>query len=285
MSNIKNNSKVFSLLNGLFLSILAVTMLIPLINVLAVSFTTNMESYENTIKLFPRNPSIIGYIELFQRVAILKPFVNNIIVTISGTTLHIFFCSMAGYVLVREKFKGKVLLVALCTIPMMVPFQMIIIPVYVTMRRLGLIDTLYALILTGVISTFSIFLMKNYFEGIPRSLEESALVDGATELIIFFRIYMPLAKPGLATIGIFEFVSRWNQFLPAVLFINSTEKYTLQIALRSLIINQELTSTTQSVANNTQMAGIVITVLPLIILYIFAQKYFIKGAMTGAVKG
>jgi putative aldouronate transport system permease protein len=285
VSNIKNNSKVFSLLNGLFLFTLAITMVIPLINVLAVSFTTNLESYENTIKLFPREPSVIGYIQLFQRVAILTPFINNIIVTVSGTILHILFCSMAGYVLVREKFKGKVLLVALCTIPMMVPFQMIIIPVYVTMRRLGLIDTLYALILTGVISTFSIFLMKNYFEGIPKSLEESALVDGATELIIFFRIYLPLAKPGLATIGIFEFVSRWNQFLPAVLFINSSEKYTLQIALRSLIVNQELTSTTQSVANNAQMAGIVITVLPLIIIYVFAQKYFIKGAMAGAVKG
>ena len=192
---------------------------------------------------------------------------------------------MAGYVLVREKFKGKVLLVALCTIPMMIPFQMIIIPVYVTMRRLGLIDTLMALILTGAISTFSILLMKNYFEGIPRSLEESALVDGATDLIIFFKIYLPLATPGLATIGIFEFVNRWNQFLPAVLFINSTEKYTLQIALRSLVVNQELTSTTQSVANNAQMAGIVVSVLPLIIVYVFAQKYFIKGIMTGAIKG
>ena len=161
MTKKNKNIRLFPILNGLLLGALALTMIIPLINVLAVSFTTNLESYENTVKLFPRDPSIIGYKELFKRVAILRPYINNIIVTVSGTFLHILFCSMAGYVLVREKFKGKTLLVALCTIPMMVPFQMIMIPVYVTMRRLGLVDTLYALILTGVISTFSIFLMKN----------------------------------------------------------------------------------------------------------------------------
>ena len=284
MKHISKSRRLFVIINVFFLMFLAVTMIIPLINVLAVSFTGNLESYENTIKLFPRKPSIIGYVELFERVAILTPFINNSIVTVIGTILHILFCSMAGFVLVREKFRGKTLLVILVTIPMMIPFQMIIIPVYVTMKRLGLIDTLSALILTGIVSTFSILLMKNYFEGIPKSLEESAVIDGATELTVFFKIFFPLAKPGIATIGIFQFVSRWNQFLPAVLFINSPEKYTLQIALRSLVISQELTSTTQSVANNARMAGIVISVIPLLVVYIFAQKYFIKGIMTGAVK-
>jgi len=284
MKHISKGRRLFVIFNIFFLTFLAVTMIIPFINVLAVSFTGNLESYENTIKLFPRKPSVIGYVELFERVAILTPFINNCIVTVIGTILHILFCCMAGFVLVRERFRGKTLLVILVTIPMMIPFQMIIIPVYVTMKRLGLIDTLSALILTGIVSTFSILLMKNYFDGIPKSLEESAVIDGATELTVFFRIFLPLAKPGIATIGIFQFVSRWNQFLPAVLFINSPEKYTLQIALRSLVISQELTSTTQSVANNARMAGIVISVIPLLVVYVFAQKYFIKGIMTGAVK-
>jgi putative aldouronate transport system permease protein len=191
---------------------------------------------------------------------------------------------MAGFVLVRSRFPGKALAVILVTVHMMIPFQMIIIPVFVTMRRFGLTDTLYSLILIDIVSTFSILLMKNYFESIPRSLEESAVIDGANEWIVFAKVYLPLAKPGIATIGIFQFVSRWNHFLPAVLFINSTDKYTLQIALKSLVVSSELTSTTQSVANNARMAGIVVSIIPLLLVYILAQKYFTSGIMVGAVK-
>jgi len=267
---------LFVIINNLILITLALTMVIPLLNVLAVSFTTDttdLESYENVIKLFPREPSLEGYEALFQRVAILRPFLNNVFVTVIGTFLHVLFCAMAGYVLVREKFPGKAILVIIVTIPMMIPFEMIIIPVYVTIKRLGLMDTLWSIIVIGVVSTFSILLMKNYFEGIPRSLEESAFIDGAGEITVFFRLYLPLAKPGLATITIFQFVSKWNHILPAVLFLNTAEKYTLQIALQSLVVSQELTSTTQSVANNARMGGIVVAIIPLIVVYLFAQKY------------
>jgi len=285
--NVRKSSieqKLFLIINNLFLIFLVLTMIIPLVNVLAVSFTTDLESYENTIKLYPREPSIEGYITLFQRVAILRPFLNNVFVTVIATFLHVMFCSMAGYVLTRKSFLGKGIVIALVTLPNMVPFEMIIIPVYVTIKRLGLMDTLWAIILIKVVTTFSILLMKNYFEGIPKSLEESAFIDGAGEMTSFFKIYLPLAKPGLATIVIFQFVSQWNHLLPAVLFLNSPEKYTLQLALKSLVVSQELTSTTQSVANNARMGGIVIAIIPLILIYIFAQKYFIKGIMVGAVK-
>jgi len=274
----------FVALNTVFLILLACTMIIPFVNVLAVSLTTNLESYENTVKLYPRHPSIEGYFTLFKRVNILRPLVNNTIVTVIGTFAHVLLCAMAGYVLVRERFPGKTIIVLLVTLPMMVPFEMIMLPVYVTMRFLGLIDTLLALILTGAVSTFSIVLMKNYFESIPRSLEESAFIDGANEFRIFFSVFMPLALPGLATIAIFDFVGRWNQFLPAVLFINSPRNYTLQIALRSLVVSQETSDSTQQVANNTRMAGIVVSVLPLVMVYVFAQKFFIRGVMVGAVK-
>ena len=276
--------RVFLVFNYLVLILLALTMIVPMINVIAVSFTTDLESYDTTLKLFPKQPSVTGYVQLFRHVSILRPFLNNVFVTVIGTSLHLLLCSMAGFVLVRNNLWGKAILVGLVTLPMMIPFQMIIIPVYVTIRNLGLIDTLWSLILIGMVSTFSIILMKNYFEGIPKSLEESAYMDGASEFTVFFRIFLPLAKPGIATITIFEFVSRWNHFLPAVLFINSPKNYTLQIALRSLVVSQELTSSTQSVANNTRMAGIVISVIPLIVVYVFAQKYFIKGLMVGSVK-
>ena len=276
--------KVFVLFNNLLLVLVALTMILPLLNVLAVSFTTDLESYETTIKLFPREFSIIGYRTLFERVAILTPLINNIIVTVVGTFLHVLFCAMAGYVLAKSNFLGKAILIVFVAVPMMIPFELIIIPFYVTVKKLGLVDTLTALIVTGMVSTFSILLMRNYFEDVPKSLEEAAIIDGAGEFKIFFKIFFPLAAPGIATITIFEFVSRWNHFLTAVLFINSPEKYTLQIALRSLVISQELTSTTQSVANNARMAGIVIAVIPLVLVYVFFQKYFIKGLKVGAVK-
>jgi putative aldouronate transport system permease protein len=276
--------KAFVVLNSLLLASMAATMVVPLLNVLAVSFATDLESYETGIKLWPREPSTEGYAALFERVAIFGPLANNAFVTVVGTALHVAICAMAGFVLVKEKFPGKAALVLLVTLPMMIPFELILIPVYVTVKRLGLMDSLWAIILTGAASTFAILLMRNYFESIPRSLEESALMDGAGELTVFFRVYLPLARPGLATVTIFQFVAKWNHILPAVLFINSADKYTLQVALKSLVVSQELTSTTQSVANNARMAGIVVAIIPLILVYLLAQRTFVKGIMVGAVK-
>lgn len=284
VGNQSRSRRAFVAANTVFLLMLAMTMIIPFLNVLAVSFTNDLESYENVIKLWPKTPSVRGYRLLFQQIAILTPFLNNTIVTVAGTSLHVVLCAMAGYVLVKEHFAGKNFIVLALTLPMMIPFQMIMIPVYVTMKMLGLIDRLLALILTGAVSTFSILLMRNYFQGIPKSLEDSAVIDGASDIAVLFRIFLPLALPGLATITIFDFVGRWNQFLPAVLFINSPQRYTLQVALRSLVVSQETSSSTQQVANNTRMAGIVISVIPLVVVYIFAQRYFIKGIMVGAVK-
>ena len=267
------------------LVVLALTMIVPFANVLAVSFTTDLESYEHTIKLFPRNPSVEGYHALFSQLDVLRPFLNNVVVTVVGTLLHVVICSLAGFVLARDRFPGKRVAVVLVTLPMMIPFEMIIIPVYATVRALGLIDTLVSLMLIGAAATFSILLMRNYFAAIPRSLEESARIDGASDLQVFARVYVPLAAPGLATVTVFQFVARWNHFLEAVLFINSPRKYTLQVALQSLIINQEVaTSTTSSVANNSRMAGIVISVLPLIVLYVLFQRFFIRGIYLGALK-
>ena len=259
-------------------------MVVPLLNVLAVSFTTDLESYESGIKLWPRRPSVEGYSALFERVAIMRPLLNNLFVTVVGTVLHVAISAMAGFVLVKEKFPGKAALVVLVTLPMMIPFEMIIIPVYVTIKRLGLMDTLWSIIFVGAASTFSILLMKNYFEGIPKSLEESAFIDGAGELSVFFRIALPLSGAGLATVTILQFVAKWNHILPAVLFLDSADKYTLQIALKSLVVSQQLTSSTQSVANNARMGGIVVAIVPLIVVYVLAQNYFIKGIMVGAVK-
>lgn len=158
------------------------------------------------------------------------------------------------------------------------------IPLYIVNQDLGLLNTLSSLILSGFVSGFSVILMRNFFLSVPYEMSESARIDGAGDPRIFFTMYLPLASAGLATVTLFEFVSRWNQFTPAVLFINDSSKYTLQIALKSLIVDTDSTSSNFMITTNVRMAGIVIALLPLIIIYPYVQKYFVKGMFVGANK-
>jgi putative aldouronate transport system permease protein len=188
-------------------------------------------------------------------------------------------------VLNRKRFPGKTILVILFLLPMMVPGESIIIPRYIVMKQLGLIDTLWAVAINNIAHTFAIFLMRNYFLTIPPSLEESALMDGASLYTVFRRIYLPLSTAGLATITLIEMVGKWNTLFSAVLYINSPAKYILQQALKLLVVNTESPFTSGlSVPNNAQTAGIVIAVIPMLAMYPLIQKYFISGIYLGAIK-
>jgi putative aldouronate transport system permease protein len=215
-----------------------------------------------------------------------RPFLNNVFITVVGTTLHVLINAMAGFALTRKSFPGKNILVFLFLIPMMVPGESIVIPRYILMKQLGLIDSLWSVTINNIAHTFAIFLMMNYFLTIPRSLEESAFIDGAGLFAIFYKIYLPLSTAGLATITLIELVGKWNTLFSAVLYINSPAKYILQQALKLLVVNTESPFTSGlSVPNNAQTAGIVIAILPMLLLYIFIQKYFIRGIYLGAIKG
>jgi putative aldouronate transport system permease protein len=167
---------------------------------------------------------------------------------------------------------------------MAIPGEVIMIPLYMVYKDLSLLNSLNALILSGFVSGFSILLMRNYFLSVPYEMAESARIDGAGEWRIFITLFLPLASAGLATVTLFEFVSRWNQYTAAVLYLTDTSKYTLQIALRSLIIDTSATSSSFIITNNVRMAGIVIGLLPLVVIYPFVQKFFVKGIMIGSVK-
>lgn len=278
-------SRVFDTVNLLFLLLLIMTMIIPFLNTLALAFSTNFASMQPGIVLWPKQFGVQGFTTVWSRMQLYVPFMNNVIVTAVGTVLHVLLCSLAGYVLVQKGLPGKKkLMLSLILVTMMVPGEAIMIPLYVINKELGLLNTLNALIISGLISGFSVLLMRNFFQSVPGEMAESARMDGAGDFRIFFRIYMPLAKSGLATVSLFEFVSRWNQFTPALLYINNHAKYTLQIALKSLIIDTDATSSNFIITNNVRMAGIVIALLPLIAIYPFVQRYFVKGIMVGANK-
>lgn len=275
----------FRIFNAVLLSALLLVMAVPMWNTLAISFTSSLESFEVSLKFWPREPSVEGYVTLLTQVQLWRPFLNNVVVTVAGVLLFVVCNSLAGFVLTRVRFPGKGLVAALFLLPMMIPSEAIIIPRYITMQRLGLIDTLWAVILSGVADTFAIYLMRNYFLSIPRSLEESAHMDGAGVFTVFHRIYLPLSTAGLATITLMELVGKWNHFFSAVLYLHDPNKQTLQRAIQALVDpGESRLQTGEIISNNVRAAAIIVALVPVLALYPLIQKYFIKGIYLGAVK-
>ncbi len=282
---INEPSTGFKIFNFFILLIITLTMLIPLWNVTVYSFTTDLESYEHTLKLWPKQFSFAGYKTLFESVKIWLPFINNVYITVIGTILHVMVNALAGFVLTRKRFPGKGFIVLIFLIPMMIPGESIIIPRYLVMKQLGLINSLWSVIVNNIANTFAIFLMRNYFMSIPISLEESAKIDGASLFTLFKKIYLPLSTAGLATISLIEMVGKWNTLFSAVLYINIPERYTLQQALKVLIVNTESPFTSGlSIPNNAQAAGVIVALVPILLFYPYIQKYFIKGIYLGSIK-
>jgi putative aldouronate transport system permease protein len=273
-----------NLLLALFLWALIASMIIPLLNVLTVSFSTSLDSVRPGIHLWPSTWSLEGYQTVWERLELWRPFMNSVIVTVFGTFFHVFLASLAGYVLIQRDLPGKSLLISFILGTMVIPSETIMIPLYIVNKDLGLLNTLTSLVISGLVSGFSILLMRNYFLGVPYELAEAARIDGANDFRIYLRVYLPVSTPGLATIALFEFVSRWNQFMAALLYIKDTDLFTLQLALRSLVISSDSTSRAEFIGPNVQMAGIVIALVPLILIYPLAQKYFIKGITLGSTK-
>ncbi|WP_249900007.1 carbohydrate ABC transporter permease [Paenibacillus sp. PK3_47] len=275
---------VLRTINGIFLILLSATMILPIWNSLVISLSGSLASMQPGLRFLPADFSLEGYRRVWTAMELWRPFLNNVIVTFAGTILHVLLCSMAGYTLIIQHFPFKKWLIGFLFVTMTVPSEAILIPLYIVNKELGLLNTLSALVLSGIVSGFSILLMASFFRSVPYEMQESARVDGAGDLRILFRLYLPLAASGIATVTLFEFVSRWNQFTPALMYISDSSKYTLQLALRSLIILSDATSGSEITTPNVRMAGVMIAMLPLLVIYPFVQRYFVQGLTAGAVK-
>lgn len=277
-------NKLFDAVNVLFLLLLMLVMVIPFLNVLALSFSSGLASMQPNVVLFPTQFSAEGYKTIWESLDLWRPFLNSAIVTGVGTVLHVLLSSLAGYVLIHPHVPGKKGMITFILLTMMIPQEAVLIPLYVVNKDFHLINTLTVLVLSGLVSGFSILLMRNFFMGIPYEIAEAGRIDGAGDFWIFAKIYLRLAAPGLATVSLFEFVGRWNMFTAPLIFINDSMKYTLQVALKSIIIDTSSVSSNYLVTTNVKMAGIVIATLPLIAVYPFVQRFFMKGIMLGASK-
>ncbi|MCD6267785.1 MAG: carbohydrate ABC transporter permease [Thermotogaceae bacterium] len=256
----------------------AFTMLLPFIWMVSTSFKPSSEIYVFPPRWIPKNPTLKNYVDLFSSINFGRPFLNTVIVASSITFLSVLLSSMAGYAFAKFRFKGRDKLFFLILTTLMVPGQMTMIPVFLLLRYLGLLNTYTGLILPGAVSAFNIFFMRQFIITIPNDLIEAARIDGARESYIFFKIILPLSKPALTTISIFTFTGSWNSFLWPLIVAQDERMYTLPVAV-SVLAGQY----GENIA--IQMAGSCIVITPILIFFLFAQRYFIKGIALTGLKG
>lgn len=271
--------------NALLLVLVFLIMVLPMVNVLSISLSGNTASQVSDITLWPRDFSTEGYTFIWNAQSLSRAFYNSSFVTVVGTFFTVLISAMAGYVLIQRELPFRRVIATGILLTMMVPGDLTLVSIFSLNKALGLIDTYQGLIINGLVSSFSVMLMRNYFLLVPESLAESGRIDNASELRIFFSIYIPLALPGLAAITFLDAIGKWNSFMVPLIITTKPELFTLPIILRQLTQPTDSTSGTVQIYENARMAAIVITVIPLIALYTLAQRFLIGGLTLGASKG
>jgi multiple sugar transport system permease protein len=264
------------LLNALAI-VIALLTLIPFIWMISASFMKTGESAKFPPKLFPSELDFSHYQILFQNLEMTRHFVNSLLIAILVTTISILFNSMAAYAFAKLRFGVKDKLFKFLLSLMIVPGQVTMLPLFLMLKELGFINTYLGILIPGMASVFGIFMLRQFMMSIPDSLIDAARIDGASDFKIFFTIILPLSKSILITLGIFTFIGTWNDFLWPLIVMTDSSMYTLPVALANLM--GEHTQDTE-----LMMAGSVITVLPIVILFAFVQKYYISGILIGGVK-
>lgn len=286
IKSVKNELKLSQkLFMYLALLLIALVMVLPMWNVVVVSTSSTLSASQSGIKLWWDQFSLEGYEYVFKVAKLLRPFLNSLFVTVVGTVTLVILSSFAGYVLIQKDLPLRGLITAFVMLTMMIPGDLTLISIYRVNKQLSLLNSYQGLILNGLISGFSILMMKNYFETVPYSLAEAARIDGAGEAAIFARVFMPISLPGLATVFFMEFVAKWNSIMLPTTLVTDQELYTLPVMLKAMIQSDVSTSGTAMAPDNAVMAAIVISTVPLLLIYVFAQKYLLEGINLGAEKG
>lgn len=268
--------------------LVAVVIVYPFVNVLAVSFSSSAEVYKNPMMIWPHGFTLNAYHDLLSNKLIWSGYRNTIIITVLGTAFSLVLSILISYPLSRKDFRGRKAVSNILIFTML--FNGGLIPNFLLIKNLHLYDTIWALILPGAVSAYNCILFRSFFQSIPTSLTESAAIDGASDMRILLNIILPLSKPILATITLFTAVGKWNSFFSSVVYTKSRDLWTLQLVLREMLIavkqqSQDILDISQMVASKSMdYAAIVVATVPILCVYPFIQKYFISGMMLGAVK-
>ncbi|MGD7006898.1 carbohydrate ABC transporter permease [Metabacillus sp. 84] len=285
----------FSVTVYILLVLLSVSVLIPVLNLLAKSFSDPLQVQAlGGLDILPKGFSLINYQVLFSNPLIVRSIFNTIFLTVAGTALNLLLTAMAAYVLSRTYFPGKRVVLVLLIIIMV--FEPGLIPEYLLVKDLGLLNTYLSLIFYKAINVYYLFILIRFFQDVPDSILEAARMDGAGHFKIFTKIMLPLSKPGLATLGLFYAVYHWNEYFRATIYITDPNKWPLQVVLRQFVVQKDNASLlgTQNVLSYDQVASldfsslqagmIILSMVPILILYPLILKFYAKGVFEGGVK-
>lgn len=286
-------SRFFDCFNYVFLTLFAMITVAPLLYVLGASFATEYEIATRPMFIIPQDVSLDAYEYIFSSNTLLRAFGNSVLITSCGTAINLFFTCTMAYALSKRQLRGRNFFLNMVIFSMF--FSGGMIPGYLLISGLKMINTYWSVLLPGAISAYNMMIVKNFFQGIPQELEESGRIDGCNDIMALVRIVLPLSLPVLATFGLFYAVGHWNAYFSAMIYMTGArEKWPLQVILRELILLSEATA--GDLANldpnfveppkqSIKMAIIVVSTVPIMCVYPFLQKYFVKGVMVGALKG
>ncbi|HZG77953.1 MAG TPA: carbohydrate ABC transporter permease [Paenibacillus sp.] len=282
--------RTFSIINYTFLTFATLSMFLPLLNVIAQSFSSPFAIDRGDVLFWPVEFTTIYYQYVFQDASIWRAFGISAFVTVAGTFINLAATSSLAYPLSRDEFVGRKQLLLMIVFTMI--FTAPLIPEFILIRELKLSNTLWALMIPTAISAFNLIVMRSFFMQIPKELIDSGRIDGAGELRMAWSIVLPLSKPVMATVGIFYSVMNWNTYKNALYYINDRALYPLQIKLREMLITDDIVDTGNDLFSNlataspqgVQMTVIIVATVPIVMIYPFLQRYFVKGMMVGSIK-
>lgn len=280
-------SKLFDGLNLIFLTLIAVITLYPFWDSLIVSITPLNESIASSVHLYPKSITLEAYQYLWKLDQLWTSYKVSLLITVLGTVISMVATTLAAYALSKKELPGGRVLMFAIVFTMM--FSGGIIPNYLVVKQLGMLNSVWAMMIPAAIQTYNLIIMRSFFVSIPESLEESAKIDGCNDFGILLRIVIPLSMPAIATISLFYAVSKWNEFFTAVMYITNKEYWPLQLFLRSMLIDNEAAFQSGGdspflLGQSIKMATIMISTIPVMIIYPFFQRYFVQGVTLGAVK-
>jgi len=257
---------------------LLVAVLHPFLWLLVAAFKPEQEFMKYPPTVFASHYTFDSFVKVWDSIPLLDFFKNTVIFSVGVMILSVFLDSMAGYAFARMKFKGNKALFTLVLVTMMIPFQVLMIPLFVEVFKLGMLDTYWGLIIPRAASAFGIYLMRSFFISLPKDLEESGRIDGLSEFQIYRKIMLPLCKSSMITLGIFHLMNNWNDLLYPLMLTSSTEMRTLSAGL-AMFVGQ------RNIEYGPTLAASLLALLPLLVVYVFAQRFFVQGVATSGLKG
>ncbi len=285
----------FDWFNCIFMIFIMIVMLYPILNVLAVSLSSSEAITSGEVSWYPIGFNINSYKTVLTNSEIFTAYKNTIVYAVVGTAISLLFTILAAYAMAINGFVLNKVFNRLLVFTMI--FNGGLIPTYLVIKGLHLLDTLWVMVLPGCVTAYNLFICRTFFKGISPSLRESAQLDGANDFLVCFRIYVPVSLPVLCTIGLFVIVGHWNSWFNALMYLNDEKRYPLQMILRKIVINDDvrggayadsqMSSMMESLnvhPKNVQMASVMVAMIPILCVYPFLQKYFVKGVMLGSVK-